>query len=58
MATKPNGLGDCKETIKIIGYSNGTFELFINGERRRVTSIEFKVSLDELPQLTTTEIPV
>ena len=47
-----------KETIKISGYNNGCFELFIDGIKRRVTKIEFKAGVDEVPTLTTTEIPI
>jgi hypothetical protein len=53
------GTKNKRETIKIIGYDDGIFELFVNGQRRnRVKSIEFKVSVEEVPTLTTTEFPI
>lgn len=45
-----------KEVVKIIGYDNGTFELIVNGQKRRVSSIKFSVSINEAPTLITTEL--
>lgn len=45
-----------KEVFKIVGYDTGAIELYVNGQKRKVSEIKFEARVGEPTTLKTTEV--